>query len=1527
MENVRVSVELRFNNTLPKDEIPEASAVVEVLVEAVESNSLTFNLTINTTSIKVIDSTNGGSTTSGSTTSVPTTTERLSVVALDVTLTGEQFEEALNNRSSTEYIELEKQVVWLCDFIFGQSFGTDFNQTNVIKFSPDMENVRVSVDLKFNNTLPKDEIPEASAVVEVLVEAVESNSLTFNLTINTTSIKVIDSTNGGSTTSGSTTSVPTTTVDTERLSVVALDVTLTGEQFEEALNNRSSTEYIELEKQVVWLCDFIFGQSFGTDFNQTNVIKFSPDMENVRVSVDLKFNNTLPKDEIPEASAVVEVLVEAVESNSLTFNLTINTTSIKIIDSTNGGSTTSGSTTSVPTTTVDTERLSVVALDVTLTGEQFEEALNNRSSTEYIELEKQVVWLCDFIFGQSFGTDFNQTNVIKFSPDMENVRVSVDLKFNNTLPKDEIPEASAVVEVLVEAVESNSLTFNLTINTTSIKVIDSTNGGSTTSGSTTSVPTTTVDTERLSVVALDVTLTGEQFEEALNNRSSTEYIELEKQVVWLCDFIFGQSFGTDFNQTSVIKFSPDMENVRVSVELRFNNTLPKDEIPEASAVVEVLVEAVESNSLTFNLTINTTSIKVIDSTNGGSTTSGSTTSVPTTTERLSVVALDVTLTGEQFEEALNNRSSTEYIELEKQVVWLCDFIFGQSFGTDFNQTNVIKFSPDMENVRVSVDLKFNNTLPKDEIPEASAVVEVLVEAVESNSLTFNLTINTTSIKVIDSTNGGSTTSGSTTSVPTTTVDTERLSVVALDVTLTGEQFEEALNNRSSTEYIELEKQVVWLCDFIFGQSFGTDFNQTNVIKFSPDMENVRVSVDLKFNNTLPKDEIPEASAVVEVLVEAVESNSLTFNLTINTTSIKIIDSTNGGSTTSGSTTSVPTTTVDTERLSVVALDVTLTGEQFEEALNNRSSTEYIELEKQVVWLCDFIFGQSFGTDFNQTNVIKFSPDMENVRVSVDLKFNNTLPKDEIPEASAVVEVLVEAVESNSLTFNLTINTTSIKVIDSTNGGSTTSGSTTSVPTTTEKLSVVALDVTLTGEQFEEALNNRSSTEYIELEKQVVWMCDFIFGQSFGTDFNQTSVIKFSPDMENVRVSVDLKFNNTLPKDEIPEASKVVEVFVKALENGSNIFNLTINATSIEVIGSTISNGTTTTTAGPTTSGGSTIVGASSTVGGSGATEATVTTSGSTTIDGSLTTSGGSLPTRGSTTIGSIVTQASSPVFTLAATLEEPFVDELSDPNSVQFKALEVQVVTVCDIIYRTRYGTLFIRTIVIRFRRAIVRTRMEGTQAEVALVFNNTVTEEQIPAEAELVKTLQDALANPNNTFNISVDPATIEVMRDTNTTTSSPTAAQTSIATMSSVTTVLATTEQLVTRTLTFRSAGETFTIDLLNPSSSEFINRAAMIKSTLEPVYKATFSSFRNLTVTSFSNGSIFNNMDLSFANMNVPNGTQIANVLVAAASDITAFNIDTSSIFVNGIQVSGGASHKISLLTASFLVLLSLLLSNQQ
>ncbi|TNN85217.1 hypothetical protein EYF80_004567 [Liparis tanakae] len=171
------------------------------------------------------------------------------------------------------------------------------------------------------------------------------------------------------------------------------------------------------------------------------------------------------------------------------------------------------------------------------------------------------------------------------------------------------------------------------------------------------------------------------------------------------------------------------------------------------------------------------------------------------------------------------------------------------------------------------------------------------------------------------------------------------------------------------------------------------------------------------------------------------------------------------------------------------------------------------------------------------------------------------------------------------------------------------------------------------------------------------------------------------------------------------------------------------------------------------------------------------------------------------------------------------------------------------------------------------------------------------------------------------------------NSTTASPTIAATTAAsvatTAASVATTVAATiaEAVITTELTFRSPSETFTSDLLDTSSAAFKTRAALLVSTLGPFYKEAFSSFRTITVNSFSEGSIIQTIGLGFPSTSAPNGTQIGNVLVAAASNITAFGIDTNSISVDGTQVSSGVSHKITLFTASFLVLMSWIVSSQQ
>ncbi|XP_018546056.1 gamete and mating-type specific protein A-like [Lates calcarifer] len=245
------------------------------------------------------------------------------------------------------------------------------------------------------------------------------------------------------------------------------------------------------------------------------------------------------------------------------------------------------------------------------------------------------------------------------------------------------------------------------------------------------------------------------------------------------------------------------------------------------------------------------------------------------------------------------------------------------------------------------------------------------------------------------------------------------------------------------------------------------------------------------------------------------------------------------------------------------------------------------------------------------------------------------------------------------------------------------------------------------------------------------------------------------------------------------------------------------------------------------------------------------------------------------------------------------------------------------------------------------------------VVFNPTTNTTDLPLESEVARTLVQA-ANNSNSFNVTFNPNTIKVTLSLLTTTTaapatansttanSTTASSTTAApttsksttaapttsksttaapTTSKSTTAAPTTLALTTRRVVFRSVLDTFTSDLANPSSAAFKNRASMIKGQLEPLYQTEFpSSFRSLKVVEFSNGSIFNKMDLSFISTSVPNNTQIASVLIKAASNVTGFDIEGSSIFVDGTP-SSGVSHKISLFTASCLVLLSWLLSSQQ
>ncbi|KAK2814595.1 hypothetical protein Q5P01_000111 [Channa striata] len=227
-------------------------------------------------------------------------------------------------------------------------------------------------------------------------------------------------------------------------------------------------------------------------------------------------------------------------------------------------------------------------------------------------------------------------------------------------------------------------------------------------------------------------------------------------------------------------------------------------------------------------------------------------------------------------------------------------------------------------------------------------------------------------------------------------------------------------------------------------------------------------------------------------------------------------------------------------------------------------------------------------------------------------------------------------------------------------------------------------------------------------------------------------------------------------------------------------------------------------------------------------------------------------------------------------------------------------------------------------------TRVDGTVAEIEVVFNEANTTADLPTNALVVQTFVLAVNDSSNNFTVAINPNNVQVISspvtDPNTvSTAAPTTTVTTTAATSA--TVAPTTAAITTTLVTFRSRLDKFTNDLNDPSSEPFIKRSANITTQLQPRYQNAFpSSFKDLNVVGYRNGSIYNDLKLAFVGTSVPNNTQIAHVLMNAAPYVTGFDIEAISILVNGIP-SSGVTYKISVMTAFFLVLLSWLLSNQQ
>ncbi|KAI1888959.1 hypothetical protein AGOR_G00174120 [Albula goreensis] len=269
--------------------------------------------------------------------------------------------------------------------------------------------------------------------------------------------------------------------------------------------------------------------------------------------------------------------------------------------------------------------------------------------------------------------------------------------------------------------------------------------------------------------------------------------------------------------------------------------------------------------------------------------------------------------------------------------------------------------------------------------------------------------------------------------------------------------------------------------------------------------------------------------------------------------------------------------------------------------------------------------------------------------------------------------------------------------------------------------------------------------------------------------------------------------------------------------------------------------------------------------------------------------------------------------------------ELRIHQSPEFRALAATVVAVCDTIYRTRYGILFIRTVVIAFFPVIVR--MEGTDVQVQLIFNET-SSEPLPSDEDVVETLKTEVNNPNSTlmndFNLTVVADSIQLIRVANVSTT-PVPAATTIKAVTAAPTIATTVTPTSTIQIEFTSR-ETFVPELSDQNSEAFKARSKLTREQIEPVYTSAFSSFLRLIVQSFREGSIVTQAGLVFNSTDpLPSNEQIISTLRDAVTNSQiSFDIDPNSIIITSAAPSG-VSSLTSVFTASSLALVSLLLSH--
>ncbi|XP_063757030.1 mucin-2-like [Eleginops maclovinus] len=572
-----------------------------------------------------------------------------------------------------------------------------------------------------------------------------------------------------------------------------------------------------------------------------------------------------------------------------------------------------------------------------------------------------------------------------------------------------------------------------------------------------------------------------------------------------------------------------------------------------------------------------------------------------------------------------------------------------------------------------------------------------------------------------------------TAAHTTTVATHIVApepTYILSAVFKGQDFSPALTDSNSDEYKALETAALKACNEKFSSKFANKFSRCllkNVRALSPPKDNeTQATVAVVFHENTAFADLPQNNVVAQTLVEALNDPNNSLDVSINPASVKVLESPVPDVTT----TAPPTTTPSIAPTSPAAseptyiLSVELKELAFSPALTDSNSDEYKALETAALKACNEKFSSKFANKFSRCllkNVRALSPPKDNeTQATVAVVFHENTTFADLPQNNVVAQTLVEALNDPNNSLDVSINPASVKVLESPVPDVTT----TAPPTTTPSIAPTSpaaseptyiLSVELKELAFSPALTDSNSDEYKALETAALKACNDKFSSKFANKFSRCllkNVRALSPPKDNeTQATVAVVFHENTTFADLPQNNVVAQTLVEALNDPNNSLDVSINPASVKVLESPVPD--VTTTAPPTTT----------------------------------------------PSIAPTSPAASEPTYILSVELKElAFSPALTDSNSDEYKALETAALKACNEKFSSKFANKFSRCL-LKNVRALSPPKDNETQATVAVVFHENTTFADLPQNNVVAQTLVEALNDPNNSLDVSINPASVKVL------------------------------------------------------------------------------------------------------------------------------------------------------------------------